>query len=206
MSCVLNVIMSILFGRRMEDEAVAELSKASHGFLFHAVDMVAVGMLPLLRFLPNIRRGLATLTAFHNQLFRIIGNSIETSDEDSFVGYYMNREGSKLDREQLEYIVRDLVLAGTETSTSTLLWALVLLGGHNGQRVQELLWKEIDSQVPHERLPSLADRSHMPFVEATILEVMRIRTVTPLAVTHVTSYHTTVGGFFIPAKTKASNC
>jgi len=206
MSCVLNVIVSILFGCRMEDEAVAELNKASQCFFSTAADVVAVDMLPLLRFLPNMRRGLASLTAFHNQLFRIIGNSIETSDEDSFVRYYMNREGCKLDREQLEYIVRDFVLAGTETVTSTLLWALVLLGGRDGQRVQERLWKEIDSQVHRERLPSLADRSHMPFVEATILEVMRIRTVAPLALPHVTSCHTTVGGFYIPAKTWASNC
>jgi len=203
-SCVLNVIASILFGRRMEDKAVGELGKASHGLLHSIVDIVAVDLLPVLRFLPQMHRAIITSNAFSDQLFDIIRSSIEASDEESFVRYYMNREGSKLDREQLEYIVRDLVLAGTETSTSTLLWAMVLLAGRDGQRVQERLWKEIDSQVPRERLPSLADRSLMPFVEATILEVMRVRTVVPRSLTHQTSCDTTVGGYFIPANTMAS--
>ena len=67
------------------------------------------------------------------------------------------------------------------------------------------MWKDIDAQVPRERLPSLADRPHMPFVEATILEVMRVRTVGPLALFHCTSCDTTVGGYFIPVDTVVSN-
>ena len=101
--------------------------------------------------------------------------------------------------------MRDFVIAGSETVTSTLQWAFVLLAGRDGQCVQERLWKDIDSQVPRERLPSLADRPRLPFLEATILEVMRIRTVVPL-VTHSTPYDTTVGGYFIPADTVASTC
>jgi len=203
-SCVLNVIVSILFGHRMEDKAGAKLSKVTHDYIYSLADLIAVDLLPVLRFLPQMHRAIITSNAFSDRLFDIIRSSIETSDEESFVRYYMNREGSKLDREQLEYVVRDLVLAGTETSTSTLLWAMVLLAGRDGQRVQERLWKEIDSQVPRERLPSLADRSLMPYVEATILEVMRVRTVGPLALPHQTSCDTTVGGFFIPANTMAS--
>jgi len=203
-SCVLNIIVSILFGRRMEDKAVAELCKASHGYVYSIGDITPINLLPMLRFLPHLHRALTRSAAFYDQLFDIIRSNIETSDEDSFVKYYINREGCKLDREQLEYIVRDLVLAGTETSTSTLLWAMVLLAGRDEQRVQERLWKEIDSQMPRERLPSLADHSHMPFVEATILEIMRTRTVGPLALPHRTSCDTAVGGFFIPANTLAS--
>jgi len=204
-SCVLNVIVSILFGHHMDDKAVGELGKAVHSLMHGVFDILPIDMFPLLRFLPKMRHSLAFATGFHNQLFHIIRSSIETSDEDSFVRYYMNREGSNLDREQLEFIVRDFVIAGSETSTSTLQWALVLLAGRDGQCVQERMWKEIDSQVPRDRLPSLADRLHLPFVEATILEVMRIRTVVPLSLRHWTSRDTTVGGYFIPANTMASN-
>jgi len=204
-SGVLNVIVSILFGHRMDDEAVDELSKVSHSYLQNIFDCTPLDVCPLLRFLPTMRRNWAMSPFIQNQLFRIITRSIETSDEESFVKYYMNREGSKLDREQLEFIVRDLVLAGTETSTSTLLWALVLLASRDGQSVQERMWKEIDSQVPRDRLPSLADRSHLPIVDATILEMMRVGTVVPLALRHWTSRDTTVGGYFIPANTLASN-
>jgi len=204
MSRVLNVIVSILFGRHMEDKALDELSSVTHEFMYSLTDLFICDMFPVLRFLPKMRRGLATSVAAHDRLLHIVRSNIETSDEDSFVRYYMNREGRKLDREQLEYITRDFVIAGSETVTSTLLWALLLLAGRDGQCIQERLWKEIDSQVPRDRLPSVADHAHMPFLEATIYEVMRVGTVAPLAVSHCTSRDTTVGGYFIPANTMVS--
>ena len=202
---VLNVIVSIVFGHRMDDRAIGELGEVLRGYLDSGMKLMLLEVFSLFRFLPNMRRNIAIATACHNQLFRSIVSGIETADEDSFVRYYASREGCKLDREQLEFIVRDLIMAGTETSSTTLLWAIVLLVGPGGQSVQERMWKEIDSQVPCDRLPSLADRSQMPFVEAIILEVMRIRTVVPLSVQHCTSQDTTAGGYFIPANTMASN-
>ena len=205
-SRVLSVIASILFGHHMEDTAVGELGKTASDFLRTNGDFTVVDFFsPLLRFLPKMRRTFSALVALNNQFFHMITNYIETAEEDSFVRYYMNREGSNLDREQLEFIVRDFVLAGSETVTSTLQWALLLLAGRDGQCVQECLWKEIDAQVPRERLPSLTDHPHIPFVEATILEVMRVRTVAPLALAHRTSCDTSVGGYFIPANTMVSH-
>ena len=204
-SSVMNVILSILFGRRMKDKAGSEVCKATNDFTHSVLDALAIELFPVLRFIPKLRRALATVISFYDQVIHGIRNCIETADAESFVRYYVNREGCNLDREQLEYVVRDFVLAGWDTVTSTLQWAIVLLAGRDGQCVQERLWKDIDSQVPRERLPSLADRPHLPFLEATILEVMRTRTVVPLVV-HSTLYDTTVGGYFIPTDTVASTC
>ena len=181
------------------------MCKATCGFTHSVLDALAIDLFPVLRFIPKLRRALATVISFYDQVIHGIRNCIETADAESFVRYYVNREGCNLDREQLEYVVRDFVLAGWDTVTSTLQWAIVLLAGRDGQCVQERLWKDIDSQVPRERLPSLADRPHLPFLEATILEVMRTRTVVPLVV-HSTPYDTTVGGYFIPTDTVASTC
>jgi len=202
--CTLNVTVSIAFGRRMDDKVIGEVAKVTYDFAQALLNAAAADVFPLLRFIPQMRRRIAAMVDLQNQVFDIMRNNIETADEDSFVRYYENREGSKLDREQLEYIVRDLFLGSSETINSTLLWAMVFLAGRDGQRIQERLWKEIDAHVPRGRLPSFADRPHMPFVEATILEVMRVKTVGPLALSHWTSCDTTVGGFFIPANTQAS--
>ena len=202
---VFNVIASIVFGHHLESGAAGQLAETIDSYLNVMVDLVVVHGFPLLRFLPNVRRSLATATDIYNRLFHIIRNGIETSAEDSFVRYYLNREGSRLDMEQLEYIIRDLMIAGTETSSSTLQWALLLLAQRNGQCVQERMRSEIDAQVPGDRLPSLADRQHMAFVEATILELMRVKTIVPLAVPHYTSADTTLGGYFIPANTIVSS-
>jgi len=41
----------------------------------------------------------------------------------------------------------------------------------------------------------------LPYVEATILEVLRYKTLAPLAITHCTLNDTEVGGYFVPAET-----
>jgi cytochrome P450 len=99
---------------------------------------------------------------------------------------------------ELSYIIRDLVVAGTETSVTTIRWSLVTFANH--PQIQSQIQKEIDSVVPRSRLPSLDDRPNLPYLEATILELMRRRTVAPLSIPRETSCDTEVSGYFIPAK------
>jgi len=122
--------------------------------------------------------------------------------EDSFVRCFVEKEGKNLDKTRLKGILRDLASAGTETVANTTLWAIVLLANHKD--VQERLQNEIDSVVPRDRQPSLSDMSKMTYVEATILEIMRYKTVVPLGVPRATLRDTEVGGFFIPKKTQVS--
>ena len=44
----------------------------------------------------------------------------------------------------------------------------------------------------------------LPYVEATILELLRYKTIVPLAVTHSTLKDAEVGGYFIPKGTAVS--
>jgi len=44
----------------------------------------------------------------------------------------------------------------------------------------------------------------LPYVEATILELLRYKTVVPLGITHSTLNDTEVGGYFIPRGTTVS--
>ena len=98
--------------------------------------------------------------------------------------------------EKLNAFLRDLLLGGLETSTTTLTWSLVLIANHPD--VQACLQKEIDSVVLRERLPSLDDTRRLPYVEIAIFEVMRLKTLLPLGVPHNTSCDTEVGGWFVP--------
>jgi cytochrome P450 len=119
--------------------------------------------------------------------------------------YYVDREGSSLDREQLLYIIRDLLIAGTETTTTQILWTIVLLAAtKEGREIQAKMRREIDSVVPRDRLPALDDKSSLPYVEACILEIMRFKTISPLGNMHETKCDTEVNGYFIPAGTMVS--
>jgi len=60
-----------------------------------------------------------------------ISVATETGSSDaSFASMFMDAEGSDFDKEELLYTMRDLLLAGTETSATTLQWALILLANH----------------------------------------------------------------------------
>jgi cytochrome P450 len=117
---------------------------------------------------------------------------------DNFVSEYAKRAG--YDEEELAYILRDFITAGTETTASQLSWVLNLLGNHPD--VMKRIQAEIDSVVPKGRLPSMEDKPNMPYTEAALLEVMRMKTVSPLGLPHATLRETEVGGFKIPANTR----
>lgn len=56
---------------------------------------------------------------------------------------------------------------------------------------------EIDC-VLGERSPCLQDKKSMPYIQATIMEVLRVRPVLPLALEHLTSETTVLRGYTIP--------
>ncbi|KAF8826442.1 hypothetical protein HHX47_DHR5000291 [Lentinula edodes] len=57
---------------------------------------------------------------------------------------------------------------------------------------------EIDAVVGNDRLPTFADREHLPYVDAVVKEVFRWNVVTPLAVPHRATQDDFYDGYFIP--------
>jgi cytochrome P450 len=86
-------------------------------------------------------------------------------------------------------------------STSSVLQCFVLLLLHHPE-VKAKVEAEIKDVVGDERLPSLADKAAMPYLQATLLEVMRYVTVGPLSVPHYTTTDTTLKGYHIPKGTQ----
>ena len=91
----------------------------------------------------------------------------------------------------------DLFAAGTDTTTTTLLWAFIYLMRYPD--VQEKLIQEIDEVIGNHRPPCWKDRNNMPFTEAFLNEVSRIATIIPLGLFHKSSNTVKVCGKRIPA-------
>jgi len=84
--------------------------------------------------------------------------------------------------------MKDLFSAGTETSSTTLLWAILYMCKFPD--VQKKLQEEVDRVIGNKRLPSRADKQNMPYVEAFTNETHRKASLLPMSVYHATAKDT----------------
>ena len=89
----------------------------------------------------------------------------------------------------------DLFLAGSDTTSSTLNWAMLYM--ILNPEVQNKVRQEINTNVGARR-PKVSDRNNTPFTEAVIHEIQRKGNIAPVAVFHRTSKAVNIGRFEIP--------
>lgn len=58
--------------------------------------------------------------------------------------------------------------------------------------------QEIDSVVGRDRLPTVADRDNLPYIEAVVKEVLRWNPVVPMGLPHMNTKEDVCEGYFIP--------
>jgi cytochrome P450 len=199
-----NVVKNILFAKRGEydsepDEILQSISIFAENATF-TIDIAPALLERIPYFSRQVKLCVESMSKMFNKIEEEIEHIKENGTAECFTSSYLAKEGSEYDHEQLIYTARDLIAAGSETTSTTLLWLMVFIA--NNPSIQERLQKEIDEVVPRHRLPSLDDQPKLPFVEATILEIMRIRTAVPIAIPHLTLSDSEVCGYFIPAGTK----
>ncbi|XP_066289712.1 cytochrome P450 2U1-like [Branchiostoma lanceolatum] len=209
---VTNVICSMTFGKRYgyEDETFRELREAFVTLLVELGAGQIISVFPLLRFIPVVNRASTNVQEACYKVRNAISEEISRHRE------HLDRENPRdfldfclLELEQQEkvdgmtdgnvlYMALDLFIAGTDTTASTLLWSLLYMTLNPD--IQDKAQQELDAVVG-ESLPTLAHRSQLPYVNACLLEVMRIRTLVPLT-GHTTTQEVKVQGYDIPEGTK----
>ncbi|NP_001397082.1 cytochrome P450 2C29 isoform 2 precursor [Mus musculus] len=108
-------------------------------------------------------------------------------------------EQSEFSLENLASTINDLFGAGTETTSTTLRYALLLLLKYPDvtAKVQE----EIDRVVGRHRSPCMQDRSHMPYTDAMIHEVQRFIDLLPTSLPHAVTCDIKFRKYLIPKGT-----
>ncbi|CAL8109685.1 unnamed protein product [Orchesella dallaii] len=96
-------------------------------------------------------------------------------------------------------VLVDLFLAGAETTSSTLQWAMLYM--ITFPEIQTKVQQEIDAAIGSSRLPSLEDRPGMIYTEATLNEVHRFCSLVPCSVFHNTLEDAELAGYHIPKDT-----
>ncbi|XP_043217497.1 methyl farnesoate epoxidase-like [Amphibalanus amphitrite] len=92
----------------------------------------------------------------------------------------------------------DLFIAGMETTSTQLSWALLYMASHPA--AQRRVQAEVDRELGGRR-PSGADRARLPLTDATLMEVMRRATVLPRAVPHAAARDCHLAGYSLPRGT-----
>ncbi|XP_075830094.1 cytochrome P450 2C25-like isoform X3 [Microtus pennsylvanicus] len=110
-----------------------------------------------------------------------------------------HNQQSEFTLENLAVTLFDLFSAGTETTSTTLRYALLLLLKHPDvtAKVQE----EIHRVVGRNRSPCMRDRSHMPYTDAMIHEVQRFINLVPTSVPHAVTCDVKFRNYIIPKGT-----
>ena len=203
---VSNVILGILFGHRFDytDSKFQRLVQCSHEYVSN--EPLVIDIIPILQYAPSMRRRILNILEVQKSFFEILEDEIRNGvdhSEVNFVTKYIEARGQGYDKEELRYVLRDLIFAGSDTSMNTLLWAMIMLA--NNPKVQSSIREEIDSVVPRTRLPSLDDKPNLPYTEASMTEVLRWKTLIPFGVPRQTLRDTKVHGFHVPVGTQVSS-
>jgi cytochrome P450 len=107
-------------------------------FVRDLMKVVPINSVPALRFVPGLRSRYLELCNTHDRMMKFLNDALddslrgagESDAEVSFASTYRDAENTKYDRTELLYILRDLIVAGTETSMTSLRWALIELANH----------------------------------------------------------------------------
>ena len=216
---VANVICGIAFGEGYDtsNADMKELLYLNQKILSPSGDIRTVTMLDFLPFveylpIPAYRRHFALqIKPFHiikkylNQRRQNLDPEEKITDLISGLIQAQNdakdltnaeEQGALLSDDYLVNTIEDMFVAGYETTSTTLMWTIAFLV--NYPRFQTDIQLQLDDIVGRDRVPSLEDRSKLPFVHATIMEVLRTGNVAGQAFPHLTLKETKLCGYRVP--------
>ncbi|KAM0018793.1 putative cytochrome P450 [Helianthus debilis subsp. tardiflorus] len=133
---------------------------------------------------------------------RIESNLKESEDEEKkdFLQVLLNYKDEKgaipLSRDEIKLILLDIMIAGTETSATTVEWAMSnIMQNHNiMKKIQEELVEIVG-------LNNIVEEYHLPklkYMDATIKETLRMHPIGPFLIPRSPSKTCVVGGYTIP--------
>uniref|UniRef100_A0A8D2PBH8 Cytochrome P450 n=1 Tax=Zosterops lateralis melanops TaxID=1220523 RepID=A0A8D2PBH8_ZOSLA len=207
-NAVCNMICTIVFGDRFDygDETFNKLLQ-----LFQNSLNEETGFLPQLL---NVVPILVRIPGVPQKVFRaqkelidfidvILDKHMKTWDpaysRDLTDVFLKEMEKNGFHYRNLRLVAQDLFTAGSETTSTTLRWALLYMLLH--PEIQGKVQAEIDKVIGRERPPTMKDQASMPYTNAVIHEVQRCGNIVPVGLPHMTYRDTELQGFFIPKGT-----
>ncbi|XP_069419587.1 steroid 21-hydroxylase isoform X3 [Ovis canadensis] len=208
-----SIICYLTFGDKEDTlvhafhDCVQDLMKTWDHWSIQILDMV-----PFLRFFPNpglwrLKKAIENRDHMVEKQLRRHKESMVAGQWRDMMDYMLQGVGRQRVEEgpgqllegHVHMSVVDLFIGGTETTASTLSWAVAFLLHH--PEIQRRLQEELDRELgPGASCSGVTykDRARLPLLNATIAEVLRLRPVVPLALPHRTTRPSSIFGYDIP--------
>uniref|UniRef100_T1DCG2 Cytochrome P450 2J5-like protein n=1 Tax=Crotalus horridus TaxID=35024 RepID=T1DCG2_CROHD len=212
MKSVCNVICAQAFGHRfsVEDKDFVKLMEAS----FNVLKIGSTIYYALYEVFPRIMKHLPgphqTISPSAEMILSFIKKEIKQHKEhpslhepqDLTDFYLLQMEKSKddpnstYDEDNLTHCVFDLLIAGTDTTSASLLWALLLMATHLD--IQDKVHKELEGFFSSSHSISYKDQKALPYTNAVIHEIMRNKYALFYGLTRKCVKDVYLRGFLIP--------
>ncbi|XP_051807655.1 cytochrome P450 2F2-like [Acanthochromis polyacanthus] len=207
-----NVICQVVFGTRFEydDEFITtiiqsatEIAKTANrtwAMLYDTLPFIRKLPLPFNKAFESVKRS--------SELVRCLLNEHKKTrvpgEPRDFLDCYLDEmdktaEDSSFSEEKLIFTGTELLFAGSDTTSNTLLTAFLYLMNH--PHIQERCQQEIDRVLEGKDRACFDDRHQMPYVQAVVHESQRIANTLPLSIFHCTTKDSELMGYFIPKGT-----
>ena len=209
----LNIIWHLTAGERFdyEDEKMHMLHLFMESFIRIGKDIIGkpLGIFPFLRFFPPFRRvfnncsnGMKQLRDFISATISDHEATLDQSNPRDYIDIFLIKgieNPSLMSNDNLVTCCMDLFVAGSDTTSKSLMFALAFMVWHPeiAARVRE----EIQGVIGERELVRMADKDQLPFTEATLNEVWRIANVVPITPPRITTDTLYVGQHEIPEST-----
>ena len=210
---IMNVICVCLFETRFNegDKCLEDMFEMNEEAFYLAGSAVLLELLPFMKFLPlgihkRIKRNIDLREKLFSKKFQERKQTYQEGTirdvTDALIKALNDAELEDckvkgiLDEGYLRNTLIDLTTAGSDTSASFLRWSFLYMAAF--PQVQANIHRQLDDVIGRDRQPRLEDRINLPYVEATIMEVMRCSSFANATLPHRVRSDTTIGKYDIP--------
>ncbi|XP_053565539.1 cytochrome P450 2K4 [Bombina bombina] len=208
-----NMIASIVLGHRFDYKHPTLLRIMSlvneNMRLMGSPSVLLYNMFPILRYLPGnhkkVKQNFAELHVFLRETFAAHLKELDRDDQRSFIDAFLVKQQEENDDPNSYFhelnllsVVITLFTAGTETTASTIRWAIFFM--IQNPDIQKRVHEEIDRVIGSSR-PCFEHRKHMHYTNAVIQETQRLANIVPLNLPRETTRDIVFKGYYLPKGT-----
>ncbi|XP_064414881.1 cytochrome P450 2K1-like isoform X2 [Latimeria chalumnae] len=215
-AAVSNIICSIVFGKRFDydDKTFLHLINLNNDIVTFGGSPHAMlyNSFPFLEFFPGdhhkVFKALVELRDFAKRLGEEHKSKLNAKDIRSYIDAFFVKQQkeditngvSYFNEEHFLATIENLFVAGTDTTSNTLKWGLLLMMKY--PEIQERVHEEIMEVIGCERSAVSEDRKDMPYTNAVMYEIQRFANIVPMGLPHQTSTDVHFRGYFLPKETQ----